>query len=329
MSAFNEGGLIRPSIESVLNQSFSDFELIIVDDGASVATTEAILDFKDDRIRVIKRSNDGLSSARNRGIDAARGDYICFLDADDIRPPWAFKSMSDACIGAPDCVFSPGILHELRNEALPFYDHAVFDQLTQLKSGTSYVGETSTGFSAALALLLCLEPQSANKMVRSEFVRKFCLKFPAGLVFEDIVFHVGVISNISTWSMTEVPTFTYFRRYGRPQITASSSKARFDALASCEIALSVFASSRNFQDPKLRKVALGSACKLLFWCRKCISLDLQEIFDIGLRDMFARLDRRYLWAASVPLDDGIRICSPWLDSSLDSAAVFLTDQASK
>ena len=72
-------------IESILEQSFADFELILVDDG-SPDRCPAICDEyaqKDDRIKVIHQTNRGLSSARNAGIECASGEYIAFIDSDD------------------------------------------------------------------------------------------------------------------------------------------------------------------------------------------------------------------------------------------------------
>src|SRR5690606_26688665 len=89
VTTYNEGPLAAASIQSLLDQSFEDFELLIVDDGASDQTRAAIHAFDDPRIRYIRQANDGLSSARNRALHHVRGDYVCFLDADDIRPLWA------------------------------------------------------------------------------------------------------------------------------------------------------------------------------------------------------------------------------------------------
>lgn len=84
--AFNVEKYISDCIESIIKQSFSLFELIIVDDG-STDKTGIICDSyscKDERITVIHKANGGVSSARNVGLKAAKGDYISFIDADDL-----------------------------------------------------------------------------------------------------------------------------------------------------------------------------------------------------------------------------------------------------
>jgi glycosyltransferase involved in cell wall biosynthesis len=78
---------ISATIESVLRQSYGHFELIIVDDGCTDQTLDIVNQYSDPRIRVISQENKGLSAARNSGISAAKGEYIAFLDADDIWFP--------------------------------------------------------------------------------------------------------------------------------------------------------------------------------------------------------------------------------------------------
>lgn len=82
-------------IQSVINQSYSNLEIIIIDDG-SEKTAAAILDTwasKDGRIHVFHQSNHGVSSARNRGLDYATGEYIGFIDADDCIHPQMYERM--------------------------------------------------------------------------------------------------------------------------------------------------------------------------------------------------------------------------------------------
>ena len=82
---YNAERFVRPSVDSVLAQTYLNLEIILVDDGSS-DTSGAICDSyaeQDKRVRVIHKSNGGVSSARNAGLDAATGDYIAFVDSDD------------------------------------------------------------------------------------------------------------------------------------------------------------------------------------------------------------------------------------------------------
>lgn len=80
--AFNAGWCIRPAVDSVLAQTFTDFELIVVDDGSTDDTAQILCSYGD-ALRVVSQPNGGMSCARNAGIRLARGRYIAFLDADD------------------------------------------------------------------------------------------------------------------------------------------------------------------------------------------------------------------------------------------------------
>ncbi|HEY9852801.1 MAG TPA: glycosyltransferase [Leptolyngbyaceae cyanobacterium] len=82
--AFNAEKTIQETIESVLNQTFSDFELLVINDGSQDSTLDVIDNIKDERIKVFSYPNAGVAASRNRGIAQATGEYIAFLDADDL-----------------------------------------------------------------------------------------------------------------------------------------------------------------------------------------------------------------------------------------------------
>ena len=83
---YNRAKIISATIDNVLKQSYRDFELIVVDDG-SIDDTQAALQAFGNRIRVIRQANAGPAVARNRGVEAARGDIIAFQDSDDLWKP--------------------------------------------------------------------------------------------------------------------------------------------------------------------------------------------------------------------------------------------------
>jgi len=82
--AYNAAEYLDESISSVLDQSYSNLELIVVDDGSIDKTSDIVSKFRDSRLTYVYQDNKGVSGARNRGLEIASGDYIAFLDADDI-----------------------------------------------------------------------------------------------------------------------------------------------------------------------------------------------------------------------------------------------------
>jgi len=82
---YNRAAFIRQTVDSVLRQTYRDFEIIIVDDGSTDETESVVREIKDERLRYIKQANRERASARNRGIQEARGEYVNFLDSDDVQ----------------------------------------------------------------------------------------------------------------------------------------------------------------------------------------------------------------------------------------------------
>ena len=91
LPAYNAAAHLGKAIDSVLGQSFSDFELIIINDGSTDGTTDLLTQYQDPRIQVITQENLGLPKALNRGLAIAKGVYIARQDADDISLPSRFE----------------------------------------------------------------------------------------------------------------------------------------------------------------------------------------------------------------------------------------------
>ena len=89
---YNCGEFISEAIESILNQTYPATEIIIVDDGSTDNTEEIVNSFGAEKITYIRQANSGVSTARNLGLAKANGDYITFLDADDIWLPLMLES---------------------------------------------------------------------------------------------------------------------------------------------------------------------------------------------------------------------------------------------
>src|ERR1035437_3389515 len=83
LPTFNRAHMLSKAIESVLSQSFVNWELLIVDDGSTDNTALLVSNYTDVRIQYIYQQNQERSAARNNGIVKAKGQYICFLDSDD------------------------------------------------------------------------------------------------------------------------------------------------------------------------------------------------------------------------------------------------------
>jgi len=102
---YNRGDVIERAVESVLQQTYRDFELLVVDDGSTDGTLDVLQSISDERLRVLQLSaNRGANAARNRGIENAAGDYVAFLDSDDLWYPEKLEKQVRRMEETPDDV---------------------------------------------------------------------------------------------------------------------------------------------------------------------------------------------------------------------------------
>lgn len=100
---YNKEQSIASTLHTVLNQTYQNFEIVIVNDGSTDHSVEEVTKVTDPRIRLIHQSNAGVSAARNRGIAEAQGEYIAFLDADDEWKPDYLKTQYELTQKYPEC----------------------------------------------------------------------------------------------------------------------------------------------------------------------------------------------------------------------------------
>ncbi len=89
---YNRAALVCEAVDSVLGQTYQDFEILVIDDGSTDGTDAAVATYGD-RVRYVWQENRGMSAARNRGIDLARGEYLALLDSDDLWMPFKLELM--------------------------------------------------------------------------------------------------------------------------------------------------------------------------------------------------------------------------------------------
>lgn len=126
---YNKEQQITETLRSVLTQTYTDFEIVIVDDGSTDKSVEEASSVRDSRIRLVRQANTGVSAARNRGVEEARFDLVAFLDADDCWKPDYLQTQYELSQKYPECsvfacnyefVHSDGSIHFTIIRKLPF-----------------------------------------------------------------------------------------------------------------------------------------------------------------------------------------------------------------
>ncbi len=194
-------------VESVVNQSFSDFELILVDDGSPDACPRLCDNWatKDKRIRVVHKANGGLSDARNRGISVASGDYITFIDADDYIADETLGLLVEACDKHPDS--------DIIEYPISRFHHSSKQSLLTFKPKTWTDMETYWVENEAYD-----HSYTPNKVYRRELFDK--VRFPVGVVFED----ANTLPKLLQYcrAITTVDKGCYYYCYNPEGITATA-----------------------------------------------------------------------------------------------------------
>lgn len=129
MSVYNGEKYLKKAVDSVLNQTFRDFEFIIINDGSTDSTADILRGYNDGRMKIIYQANIGLTKSLNKGIALARGEYIARQDADDISLPSRFAEQVKSLDSRPDIfmvtswyMIIDGDGHEIIKRILPDED---------------------------------------------------------------------------------------------------------------------------------------------------------------------------------------------------------------
>lgn len=210
--AYNAQAYLRECLESVLAQSFSDWEAIIVNDGSTDSTREIAAGFtvRDSRFRLVSTPNGGLSSARNAGIAEARGQWLTYLDSDDTLYPDALVKLMAATTENVDIVVA-GLSRDRDVAAVTDDSVEIMSGLTALERGLYQRGVTTS----ACAKL---------------FSRRVAdgITFPDGLYYEDLLYCVETLRRSARVAV--IGDVVYYYRDNPSSFINTFSPRRLDVL---------------------------------------------------------------------------------------------------
>ena len=207
-------------VESVLTQSFSDYELILVDDGSPDRCPEICNAYEkmDSRVSVIHKANGGLSSARNRGLQSARGKYILFLDSDDfwIRDTALQDLYQLITREAPDVIVIKSVSFHQSDESFTENHYSVED--------TGLLSDDYDDRFSQLVFAGAFQACAWNKVFARKLMDKRDLLFQEGIIAEDVDWAARL--GLAAESISFLPEAVYGYRIGRPGAITSSLKQK-------------------------------------------------------------------------------------------------------
>ncbi|WP_088825248.1 glycosyltransferase family 2 protein [Listeria goaensis] len=264
--AYNVGEYIEACLDSVMNQSYEKLEVIVINDGSTDDTGEklALLQEKYPTMQVITKENGGLSAARNDGVRLATGDFIAFVDSDDVIDRDMYKKMMASVeISCADIV----TIGVARLAGEDVYRSALHERFMQTDKFDTTIFETPE---------LLYDTTSWNKIYRASFWTEAKLEFPVGKTYEDIPVvipaylkaeHVNILKNVGYYWRHRVS--------GDKSITQQKNnlrmtRDRLDALHVCDEAFATIQDNtlRYKKEQKYLEIDLFSMIEWLFLVKK-------------------------------------------------------------
>ncbi len=203
---YNVAGFVEKCIDSILAQPFTDFEIILVDDGSTDDSLEICKKYQDSRITILEKENGGLSSARNFGMERASGDYIWFIDSDDWISENSLEIINDSLAIDPVDILLFSFYYVDLNGQVTHCRQLVAEN--HIYTGLEYVERFKV-----------LEPSIWTKVFRRRFLLDFGLRFEEGMVYEDLYFNLHAFRLAQ--KIKGIERFLYNYRRRKNSITTS------------------------------------------------------------------------------------------------------------
>lgn len=231
LPAYNAEKYIRKAIERVLTQTFSDFELIVVNDGSCDDTLNIINDFTDERIKIIDQNNAGPGAARNSGLKMASGEYVMFLDSDDWYLPDALQAAYDE-ISSKKCDIS--IFQIIKFDGEKYSQNSWFnlDNFPEGFEDRVFNPHECRDFLFDISVSAC------QKIFKRKFLLDTEAGFPEGIYFEDMPFFFYTFLKAERISILKRHLYVRFKHEG--SITESVDSKFLDTVEAGQILMDIF-----------------------------------------------------------------------------------------
>ncbi len=231
LPVFNGEKYIKKAISSVLNQSLTDFELIIVNDGSTDNTLDVISEFCDDRIILINQQNYGPGAARNNALKIAEGQYVMFLDADD----WFLDDALEIAYGEA----------RKNNTDISIFQTIKYFNGEYSENDWFNLNNFNTNFENKVFspheckdFLFDISVSACQKIFRGDFIQEIGARFPEGIYFEDMPFFFYTFLNAKRVSI--IKRHLYVRQKHSGSITETVDRKFLDTVKAGQILMDIF-----------------------------------------------------------------------------------------
>jgi glycosyltransferase involved in cell wall biosynthesis len=285
IAVYNVEKYLAECLDSVINQTLRNIEIICVDDGSTDGSLKILEQYakQDPRIQIIKQKNNGLSTARNNAMKIAKGEYFDFLDSDDYLKPDTLEVLYKYC--------KSGDLDMLSFSGNNFYDGS-----NVLESNGYWdflylpepIGFKKLTFKDCLPFMHKMAVSSCLTVYKRAFVESINLIFPDGLFFEDNVFFYKSLTNAKNIGLLNEKL--YCRRLHNASITQNRDKHVYDIIKITEILLD-YLCSINLDKNVFSKISDGYCENVL---RTYIQSDNKYRYYKYCRILFEKHDKTRL-----------------------------------
>lgn len=204
---YNVERYLHQCVQSILKQSYENFELILVDDGSPDGCGAICDEYagKDKRVKAVHKTNGGLSSARNAGLDIAKGKYILFCDSDDYYLPGAFARLNAKLSEKDYDIIHFGYKKETENRMIDVVPKQYDGPMTnELLLSVAYAGIVRNDYT--------MDVMAWSKVYKADIIHQYKFRFDETMrIAEDITFNIPYLSVVNTVFCME--NALYFYRY--------------------------------------------------------------------------------------------------------------------